>query len=184
MARRKSHMPYCFPCVVRRESLEVVESENSQLKWLTLFCLWCRLWSSKNCIVGVASRSGRINEWQSSIPGLAIGWFFRFSLQNRRINWWISGTSTIQELVCRVGPTNPPVLHATSACASDSHWIISDGVVNRNRKKWNVLACIASVSVGLGSKERPRNGTGTVFCPREMGREPSFPSPYLLFFTR
>ena len=71
--------------------------------------------------------------------------------------------------MCRVGPTNPPVLHATSACASDSHWIISDGVVNRNRKKWNVLACIASVSVGLGSKERPRNGTGTVFCPREMG---------------
>ena len=30
------------------------------------------------------------------------------------------------------------------------------------------LACIASVSVGLGSKERPRNGTGTVFCPREI----------------
>ena len=32
-----------------------------------------------------------------------------------------------------------------------------------------VLACIASVSVGLGSKERPRNGTGNVFCPREIG---------------
>ena len=31
------------------------------------------------------------------------------------------------------------------------------------------VACIASVSVGLGSKERPRNGTGTVFCPREIG---------------
>ena len=31
------------------------------------------------------------------------------------------------------------------------------------------LACVASVSVGLGSKERPRNGTGTVFCPREIG---------------
>ena len=27
------------------------------------------------------------------------------------------------------------------------------------------LACIASVSVGLESKERPRNGTATVFCP-------------------
>ena len=31
------------------------------------------------------------------------------------------------------------------------------------------IACIASVSVGLGSKESPRNGTGTVFCPREIG---------------
>ena len=32
-----------------------------------------------------------------------------------------------------------------------------------------VLACISSVSVGLGSKERPRNETGTVFCPRKIG---------------
>ena len=31
------------------------------------------------------------------------------------------------------------------------------------------LACIASVSVGFGSKERSRNGTRTVFCPREIG---------------
>ena len=31
------------------------------------------------------------------------------------------------------------------------------------------VACIASVSVGLGSKERPWNGTGTVFCSREIG---------------
>ena len=31
------------------------------------------------------------------------------------------------------------------------------------------VACIASVSVGLWSKERPRNGTGTVFCPRKIG---------------
>ena len=32
-----------------------------------------------------------------------------------------------------------------------------------------MVACIASVSVGLGSKERPRNGTGMVFCSREVG---------------
>ena len=31
------------------------------------------------------------------------------------------------------------------------------------------LACIASVSVGLETKERPRNGTGTVFCQRGIG---------------
>ena len=33
----------------------------------------------------------------------------------------------------------------------------------------STIACIASVSVGLGSKERPRNGTGLVFCPCEIG---------------
>ena len=31
------------------------------------------------------------------------------------------------------------------------------------------VAYIASVSVRLRSKERPRNGTGTVFCPRKIG---------------
>ena len=30
------------------------------------------------------------------------------------------------------------------------------------------LACIASVSAGLRSKERPKNENGTVFCPREI----------------
>ena len=43
------------------------------------FCLWLRrLRSSENCIVGVTSRSGRIKQWQCSIPGLAICRFFRF----------------------------------------------------------------------------------------------------------
>ena len=42
--------------------------------------------------------------------------------------------------------------------------------VNGDKSKVCIrVACIASVSVGLGSKERPRNGTGTVFCPREIG---------------
>ena len=34
------------------------------------------------------------------------------------------------------------------------------------------LACGASVSVGFGSKERPRNGIFGVFPARKMGREP------------
>ena len=34
------------------------------------------------------------------------------------------------------------------------------------------LACIASVSVGFGSKERPRNGVLDVLSTRKMGREP------------
>ena len=33
----------------------------------------------------------------------------------------------------------------------------------------NKVACIESVSVALVSKERPRNRTGTVFCPCEIG---------------
>ena len=31
------------------------------------------------------------------------------------------------------------------------------------------LAYIASVSLGLGTEKRPRNGTGTVFCQHEIG---------------
>ena len=58
--------------------------------WLCL-CLRC-LRSSENCIVGVASRSGRINQWQCSIPGFAIGWFFRFCFRLRQssFHWIIS----------------------------------------------------------------------------------------------
>ena len=34
------------------------------------------------------------------------------------------------------------------------------------------VACVASVSVGFGSKERPRNGIFGVLSARKMGREP------------
>jgi len=34
------------------------------------------------------------------------------------------------------------------------------------------VACVASVSVGFASKERPRNGIFSVFPARKMGREP------------
>jgi len=34
------------------------------------------------------------------------------------------------------------------------------------------IACVASVSVGFGSKERPRNGIFGVLSARKMGREP------------
>ena len=57
------------------------------------FRLWLRrLWSSGNCIVGVASSSRRMNQSQCSIPGLAIGWFFRFCFQPRQcsFHWVIS----------------------------------------------------------------------------------------------
>jgi len=57
------------------------------------------------------------------------------------------------------------------------------------------LACIASVAVGFGSKERPRNGIFGVFPARKMGREPKnergewgrgtkdSPSPSFLFLA-
>ena len=49
------------------------------------FCLWlCRLWSSENLIVGVASRSGRIHQSQCLIPGLVIGRIFRFCFRLRQ----------------------------------------------------------------------------------------------------
>ena len=34
------------------------------------------------------------------------------------------------------------------------------------------VACVPRVSMGLGSKERPRNGIFGVLPAREMGREP------------
>ena len=34
------------------------------------------------------------------------------------------------------------------------------------------LACVASVSVEFGSKERPRNGVFGILPTRKMGREP------------
>ena len=47
---------------------------------------------SENCMVGVASRGGRINQWQCSIPDFAIGWFFRFCFRLRQASshWIIS----------------------------------------------------------------------------------------------
>ena len=34
------------------------------------------------------------------------------------------------------------------------------------------IACVASVSVGFGSKERPRNGVFGILPARKMGRAP------------
>ena len=73
-------------------------------------CLWLRrLRSSENCIVGVSIRSGRINQLQCSIPGLSIGWFFRFCFRLRQ-------------------PRQPSF-----------HSIISDGVTNGIGRNCNVL---------------------------------------------
>ena len=44
-------------------------------------------------------------------------------------------------------------------------------IVKINQKLLQKLACLASVSVGFGSKERPRNGIFGVFVPRKMVRE-------------
>ena len=62
----------------KRRAIDLVKIKH----W---FCLWlCRLRSSENCIVGVTSRSGRINQWQCSTLGLAIGWFLRFCFRPRQ----------------------------------------------------------------------------------------------------
>ena len=51
-----------------------------------------RLRSNEKCIVGVASRSGRINQSRCSIPIIVIGWFFHFCfrLQQSSLHWSIS----------------------------------------------------------------------------------------------
>ena len=51
-----------------------------------------RVRSSESCFVGVASRSGRMNQSQCSIPDLVIGLFFRFCFRLRQssFHWIIS----------------------------------------------------------------------------------------------
>ena len=68
--------------------MKIKPTESEAEHW---FCLWLRrLQSSENCIVRVASTSGRINQWQHSIPGFAIGWFFPFCFLLRQLSFhWI-----------------------------------------------------------------------------------------------
>ena len=66
--------------VERYDLVRIKPTESEAEHW---FCLRC-LRSSKNCIVGVASRSGRRNQWQCSIPDFAIGWFFCFFFRRSR----------------------------------------------------------------------------------------------------
>jgi len=45
-------------------------------------------------------------------------------------------------------------------------------IATRYKEMFNELASAVSVSVGLGRKERPRNGIFGVLPGRKMGREP------------
>ena len=66
-----------------RYDLVKIKPTESEAEYRVLW--WFRrLRSSENCIVGVASRSGRINQSQYSIPGLVIGWFSRFCFRLRQ----------------------------------------------------------------------------------------------------
>ena len=75
--------------VERYDLVKIKPTETEAEHW---FCLWLCLRSSENCFVGVASRSERINQWQCSTPGLAIGWLFRFCfrLWQPSFHWIIS----------------------------------------------------------------------------------------------
>ena len=75
------------------EQYHQVKTKPTESEAEHCLCWWLRcLRSSENCIVGVASRSGRINQWQWPIPGFAIGWFFRFCFRLRQpsFHWIIS----------------------------------------------------------------------------------------------
>ena len=80
--------------VIRRVNrYELVKIKPTESEAEHRFCLLLhRLRSSENCIVGVASRSGWINQWQCSTPVLTIGWFFRFCLRlwQPSLHWIIS----------------------------------------------------------------------------------------------
>ena len=63
---------------IERYDLVKIKPTDSEAEHWFCLCLRC-LRSSENCIVG--SGSGRINQCQCLIPDFAIGWFFRFRLQ-------------------------------------------------------------------------------------------------------
>ena len=79
---------------VVRVVITIVEQYDQVKIKLTSAYVWLHhfIWSSENCIVGVASRSGRINQWQCSALGLVIGWFFHFCfwLWQPSFHWIIS----------------------------------------------------------------------------------------------
>ena len=74
---------------VERYDLVKIKPTESEAEHRFCSCLLC-LRSSENCIVGVASRSGRISQWQCSIADFAIGRFFRFCFRLRQPSFhWI-----------------------------------------------------------------------------------------------
>ena len=78
--------------VIRSEErYDLVKIKPTESEAEHRLCLWLRhLRSSENCIVGVASRSGKINQSQCLFPGLVIGLFFRFYFRLRQCSFhWI-----------------------------------------------------------------------------------------------
>ena len=75
----------------RYDLVKIKPTESEAERYWLCLCLR-RLRSSENCIVGVASRSGRINQWQCSIPNFVIGCFFCFCFRLRQssFHWIIS----------------------------------------------------------------------------------------------
>ena len=76
---------------IERYDLHAVKIKLTELEAEHWFCLWlCCLRSSENCNVRIVSRSRRINQWQCSIPGLEIAWFFCFCFRLQQLSfYWI-----------------------------------------------------------------------------------------------
>ena len=78
--------------VIRRvQWYDLVKIKLTELEVEHPLCLWlCRLRSSENYIVGIASRNERINQSHCLTPGLVIGLFFRFLFRPRQPGFhWI-----------------------------------------------------------------------------------------------
>ena len=71
----------------------------------------------------------------------------------------------IDSHVCKSGLQTPLTIFKNC-------WTSSVTFGNRQKALFFMLACVASVSMGFGNKERPRNGIFGVFPARKMGREP------------
>ena len=113
----------------RYDLVRIKPTESEAEHW---FCLCLRrLWSSENCNVGVESRSGRIrNQWQCSIPGLAIGWFFRFCFRLRQPSFHLNVSDGVVNGIGRNGnvlilPTMIQLMTPLATLIFDFHYVVS-----------------------------------------------------------
>jgi len=68
-------------------AIQFSENQTSRIRTLIPLMNLCWSQSSENCIVGVASRSGRMNQSQCWIPGFVTGWFFHFYFWQSSFLW-------------------------------------------------------------------------------------------------
>ena len=145
--------------VERYDLVKIKPTEPEAEHWFCL-CLLC-LRSSEHCIVGVASRSGRINQWHCYIAGV----FPRYSAP---IHWLVHGHMTSNnQTVSRQMPWAGniaknssllpascwPLLHVIRVCSSRWRDVVA-----------GILARFSKFAFVVLSRNCLRNGKSSMLC--------------------